>query len=124
MVDPLATYCSILQRSVEVCDNLSALYEPDAATDWANRTLMQTASMRMAFAERLIDPELTAGQTIAVVGVMDRYLDNHWSDYERLIKPDPAKHQQMLQLHAALRALMDETGALTNALLEGQQTGT
>jgi hypothetical protein len=116
MVDPLATYCSILQRSVEVCDNLSALYEPDAATDWANRTLMQTASMRMAFAERLIDPELTAGQTIAIVGVMDRYLDNHWSDYERLIKPDPAKHQQMLQLHAELRALMDEVGALTNAL--------
>lgn len=118
MVDSLVTYCSILQRGVKVCDALSALYKPDAAIDWASRTLMQTANMRMAFDERLIDPELTVEQTSSVTGIMDRYLDNHWADYNQFIKPDQAKHQQLLQLHAALRVLMDETGALTNALLK------
>ena len=116
MVDPLATYCSILQRGVELCDALSALYQPDAAVDWASRTLMQTGSMRMALADRLANPKLTAGQTLAVVGVIDRYLDSHYSDYEKLIKPDPAKHQQMLQLHAALKALIDEIAPIHNAL--------
>ena len=75
MVDPLVTYCSILQRGVEVCDALSALYQPDAAIDWANRTLMQNANMRMAFNDRLTDPELTVEQTSSVSGIMDRYLE-------------------------------------------------
>jgi hypothetical protein len=49
MVDRLATYCSILERSIIVCDALLALYAPDGALDWASRTLMQTANVRMAW---------------------------------------------------------------------------
>jgi hypothetical protein len=123
MVDRLATFCNTLQRSIAVCDALTALYAPDAAIDWANRTLMQTASMRMAFADRLIDPELTPEQTSSVTGLISRYLDNHWADYDRFIRPDPAKHQQMLQLHEALQALMNEVGALTNVLDEERRAG-
>jgi hypothetical protein len=118
MVDRLATYCNFLKRGVELCDAISALYAPDAAIDWASRTLMETANTRMAFADRLINSRLTPEQTSSVTALISRYLDNHWADYDRFIKPDPAKHQQMLQLHAALQALMEEVGALTNVLDE------
>ncbi|MGI4733907.1 MAG: hypothetical protein ACRYG7_01885 [Janthinobacterium lividum] len=120
MVDILATYCSILRRGIEICDEISALYQPDWAIDWASRTLMQTAAMRIAFADRLNDPELMAEQTSSVTKIIDHYLDNHWADYDRFIKPDPTKHQQVLQLHSALKTLMDEVVELTNALLKAE----
>ena len=116
MVDLLAVYCNILRRGIEVCDALSALYQSDAAIDWAERSLTQTASMRMAFADRLANPKLTVGQTSSVTGIIDHYLDNHWADYDRFIKPDPAKHQQLLQLHAALKSLMEEIAPIHNTL--------
>lgn len=116
MVDRLATFCSILERSIVVCDALSALYAPDAAIDWANRTLMETANVRMSLAARLAKPDLDLEETGIVIGLIRRYLDGHWADYEKFIKPDPAKHQQLLQLHAALQALMEEIFLIDIAL--------
>ena len=121
MVDSLATYCSILQRSVEICDKLSALYEPDAAIDWANRTLMQTANTRMGLADRLINLDLDLEETNIVIGLISRYLDGHWADYIDLPKPDPAKREQVLQLHAVLQALMEEVAPIGVALYNERQ---
>jgi hypothetical protein len=58
MADRLATFCSYLTRSVELCDALSAVYAPDAALDWASRTLMQIANLRMSLADRLANPQV------------------------------------------------------------------
>jgi hypothetical protein len=116
MADLLATYCDILRRGVKLIDALSALYQPDASIDWAGRTLTHNANVRMAFADRLINPELTINQVASVRGIISHYLDNHWADYDQFIKPDPDKHQQILQLHAKLQALMDETVLISNTL--------
>ncbi|MGI4733908.1 MAG: hypothetical protein ACRYG7_01890 [Janthinobacterium lividum] len=40
MVDSLATYLTLLQRGIAMCDTLAKVYEPDIAQDWAGRTLM------------------------------------------------------------------------------------
>lgn len=67
MADFLTTYCNILRRGVELIDALSALYQPDAAIDWASRTLTQNANVRMAFADRLIGPEFTETQIYLII---------------------------------------------------------
>ena len=121
MADRLATFCSILQRSVEVCDALSALYQPDAALNWANQTLMETANVRMAFADRLVEPDLDLEETSIIVRLISHYLDGHWADYIDLPKPDPAKHEQVLQLHAALQSLMEEVAPINIALRAERQ---
>lgn len=116
MADRLATFCSILQRGVELCDALSALYAPDTAIDWANRTLMETANVRMSLADRLNNPELTPEQTSSVTGLIRHYLEGHLADYIDIPKPDPIRHEQVLQLHTALQTLMEEVFPLTIAL--------
>jgi hypothetical protein len=106
----------VLQRSVEVCDALTALYAPDAAIDWANCTLMQTANVCMSLANRLAKPELNLEETGIVIRLISRYLDGHWADYLEITKPDPAKREQILQLHAAAKALMEEVFPIDIAL--------
>jgi hypothetical protein len=39
-----------------------------------------------------------------------------------LITPNPAKHQQVLQLHAAFKALMEEIFLITIALQKERET--
>lgn len=116
MADRLATYCNILQRGVELCDSLSALYAPDAALDWANRTLTETANVRMGLADRLANPKLTDVHVGIVMTIIDRYLDGHWADYLNLPKPDSTKRTQVLELHESLTALMNEVAAFYNTL--------
>jgi hypothetical protein len=118
MADFLTAYCDILRRGVELIDALSALYQPDADIDWASRTLTHNANVRMAFADRLINPKFTDNQISSVVSIISHYLDNHWADYDQFIKPDPSKHQQMVLLHAKLKALMDEAISLANTAFE------
>lgn len=116
MVAPLATYVDILRRGITLCDALSSLYEPDVAIDWANRTLRQTSTLRMSLTERLTDPQLTLIEASTLVGSISHYLDSHWADYQEVPKPDPAKHVQVVQLHAGLEALMNEMAPIYNAL--------
>ena len=118
MVAPLTTYVDILRRGITLCDALSSLYEPDVAIDWANRTLMQTSTLRMSLTERLADPQLTLIEASTLVGSISHYLDSHWADYQKFPKPDPAKHAQVVQLHAGLEALMNEMAPIYNALRE------
>lgn len=62
----------------------------------------------MGLAGRLAKPKLNPEETGVVIGLISRYLDGYWADYIDLPKPDPAKREQVLQLHAALKALMEE----------------
>jgi hypothetical protein len=116
MVDSLPTYLALLERGVTLCDTLARVYEPDIAQDWANRTLMQIGSLRMGLAGRLANPKLTTEHTLAVIGLIDRYIDSHWADYLELPTANPAKRAQVLELHQALTALMNEVAELHNAL--------
>jgi hypothetical protein len=54
-------------------------------------------------------------------GLISRYLDSHWADYIDLPKPDSAKREQVLQLHAALQSLMDEVAPIDVALYYERQ---
>ena len=116
VVDPLATYLALLQRGVTLFDTLAKVYEPDMAIDWANRTLMQIGNTRMGLADRMIDPELLEVHTLAVVGLISRYIDGHWADYMEIPKPDPAKRAQIVELHEKLTALMNEVVDFHNTL--------
>jgi hypothetical protein len=118
MVDSLTTYLALLKRGITLCDTLARVYEPDIAQDWASRTLMQIGSLRMGFADRLANPKLTVAHTLAVIGLISRYLDSHWADYMEFPKPDPAKRARVLDLHEDLTALMNEVGPIYNALRE------
>jgi hypothetical protein len=51
----------------------------------------------------------------------DKYLDGHWADYIDLPKPDPAKRERVLQLHAALQSLMDEVTPISLELYNERQ---
>ena len=53
-----------------------------------------------------------------VTGIIDRYIDSHWADYLEFPKPDPAKRARVLELHEDLTAVMNEMGAITNALYD------
>ncbi|RZK28934.1 MAG: hypothetical protein EOO63_10135 [Hymenobacter sp.] len=112
----------LLQRGVALSDALVRVYEPDATIDWANRTLMQLGNLRMGFTSRLANPQLTAGQTLAVMGNIDRHIDSHWADYQELPRPDAAKRAQVLALHETLTALMNEMADLHNALFVDNQS--
>ena len=118
MVDYLSTYLNLLQRGVTLCDTLAKIYEPDITYDWASRTLMQIGNMRMGMADRMINPKLTDTHTSLVTGIIDRYIDGHWADYLEIPKPDPAKRARVLELHEDLTAVMNEMGAITNALYD------
>ena len=114
----LPTYLSLLQSGVILLDTLAKVYEPDMAIDWANRTLMQIGNMSMGMADRMINPKLTDTHTSLVTGIIDRYIDGHWADYLEIPKPDPAKRARVLELHEDLTAVMNEMGAITNALYD------
>jgi hypothetical protein len=101
----------LLQRGVALCDTLARVYEPDIAQDWANRTLMQIGSLRMSLADRLASPKLTVAHTLAVTGLISRYLNSHWVDYMEFPKPEPAKRARVLELHEDLTAVMNEVRA-------------
>jgi hypothetical protein len=118
MVDFLPAYLASLKRGVGLCDTLAKVYEPDMSEDWASRTLMQIGSLRMGFADRLANPKLTVAHTLAVIGLISRYLDSHWADYMEFPKPDPAKRARVLDLHEDLTAVMNEVGPIYNALRE------
>ena len=116
MVDPLATYLALLQRGVTLFDTLAKVYEPDMAEDWASRTLMQIGNTRMGLADRMAKPKLLEVHTLAVMGLIDRYIDSHWADYMEFPKPNPAKRAQVLELHEKLTAVMNEVVDFHNAL--------
>ena len=118
MVDYLPTYLALLERGVALCDTLAKVYEPDIAQDWASRTLMQIGNTRMGLAGRMSISKLTDTPTTLVTGLIDRYIDGHWADYLELPKPDPAKRARVLELHEDLTAVMNEMGAITNALYD------
>jgi hypothetical protein len=119
MVDSLPTYLALLERGVTLCDTLARVYEPDIAQDWANRTLMQIGSLRMGLAGRLANPKLTTEHTLAVIGLIDRYIDSHWADYLELPTANPAKRAQVLEIHEALTAVMNGVGPIYNTLRAG-----
>ena len=116
MVASLPEYLTLLARGVALCDTLAKVYEPDSAQDWASRTLMQIGSLRMGLADRLANPKLTAVHTLAVMGLIDRYIDSHWADYLELPTPDPAKRARVVELHKELTTLMNEVADLHNEL--------
>ncbi|RZK28935.1 MAG: hypothetical protein EOO63_10140 [Hymenobacter sp.] len=120
MVDLLTTYLGLLQRGVALCDTLARVYEPDATLDWASRTLMQLGNMRMGLAGRLASPKLTPEQTSVVIGLISRYIDSHWADYQELPRPDAAKRAQVLELHEELTAVMNGVGTIDNAIYPSQ----
>lgn len=116
MVDSLSVYLALLQRGVTLCDTLAKVYEPDIAEDWADRTLMQIANLRMGLADRLANPKLTDVHVGIVMTIIDRYIDGHWADYINLPKPDSAKRTWVLELHESLTALMNEVADFYNTL--------
>ena len=118
MVDFLNAYLALLQRGVTLYDTLAKVYEPDMAIDWANRTLMQIGSTRMGLADRMANPKLIDIQTLAVIGIISRYLDSHWADYVDFPKPDPTKRARVLELHEDLKVVMNGVGAIYNILRE------
>lgn len=122
MVDLLTTYLATLQRGMDLCNMLAKVYEPDMSEDWANRTLMQISSLRIGLADRLAAPKLTVAHTLAVIGLISRYLDSHWADYIDFPKSEPAKRARVLELHEHLTAVMNEIGQVYNALLEDSST--
>jgi hypothetical protein len=73
---------------------------------------MQIGSLRMGLADRLANPKLTIAHTVAVTGLISRYLDSHWADYMEFPKPEPAKRARVLELHEDLTAVMNEVGPL------------
>lgn len=82
---------------------------------------MQTANTRMGLAGRLAKPKLNLEETGVVIGLISRYLDGHWADYIGLPKPDPAKREQVLQLHATFQSLMEEVAPIDVALYYERQ---
>ena len=118
MVDYLPTYLALLERGITLFDTLAKVYEPDSTYDWASRTLMQIGNTRMGLAGRMSISKLTDTPTTLVTGLISRYMDSHWADYLELPKPDPAKRARVLELHEDLTAVMNEMGAITNALYD------
>lgn len=120
MVEYLPAYQRLLQRALAVLDALLALYAPDqrAEGDWAARSLLHTQQQRSSLAQRLAQPPapLTAEDTSTVTVSLGHYLDSHWADYQQLPTPDPAKRAQLLALHAALEAVLQDLAPLHNAL--------
>ncbi|RZL09167.1 MAG: hypothetical protein EOO62_14340 [Hymenobacter sp.] len=121
MVDILAAYCAALQHGLTLFDALARIYEPDAALDWASRTLMQISNQRVALTSRLAKPMLTVEHTLAMMTTIDRYLDSHWADYLEFPKPDPTKRTQVLELHKGLTTVINEVGPLYNTLRKDVQ---
>ncbi|RZL09165.1 MAG: hypothetical protein EOO62_14330 [Hymenobacter sp.] len=108
--DILATYQSVVRRAIDVFTAIIALYEPDihSERDWADITVSQATTQREGLQQRLFSTSIKEAHALTLMGTLGHYLDAHWADYERLM-PDPAKRQQVEQLHAQLKALMDET---------------
>jgi hypothetical protein len=123
MVDYLPEYQRLLHRALAILDELLALYAPDQRTegDWAARCLLQTQQQRSSLVQRLAQPptSLTAEDTSAVNVSLGHYLDGHWADYQQLPAADPTKRAQLLALHAALEAVLQELAPLHNALRAG-----
>lgn len=107
--DGLAIYQHVLRRAIDVFTAIITLYEPDvrAPRDWADITVSEATSQRRELQQRLLATTLKAVSTMTLVSTISHYLDTHWADYERIM-PDPAKRQQVEQLHATLEALMKE----------------
>jgi restriction endonuclease S subunit len=53
---------------------------------------------------------------MTLVSTLGHYLDTHWTDYERVLTPNPVKRQQIEQLHATLEGLMKEIAPLNKTL--------
>jgi hypothetical protein len=120
MVDYLPEYLRLLQRALAILDELLALYTPDqqAEGDWAARCVLHTQQQRSSLAQRLAQPptSLTAADTSTVTVSLGHYLDSHWADYQQLPTADPTKRAQLLALHRALEAVMNDLALLHNAL--------
>ena len=116
MVDYLPEYLRLLQRALAILDELLALYTPDqqAEGDWAARCVLHTQQQRSSLAQP--PTSLTAEDTSTVTVSLGHYLDSHWADYQQLPTADPTKRAQLLALHRALEAVMNDLALLHNAL--------
>jgi hypothetical protein len=121
--DGLATYQSVLHRAIDVFTSIIEIYQPDihSPCDWADITVSEATSQRNGLRERLAILKLSTIYTVSLVSTLGHYLDTHWADYERVLTPNPAKRQQVEQLHATLENLIKEIAPLSNALKAQEQ---
>lgn len=118
MVDYTDQYKQLLQRAVNVFEQLIQLYTPDlqAGKAWAVATVAEAQTKRNGFLERLAKPTLSSAYTGTFVSSIMRFLDEHWPDPTRWTQTDPAKAERIEQLHAELKAIMSATAPIHNAL--------
>ena len=141
MVDNLAAlaysekYNALLVRAMAAFESLAALYAPQAqagnayAVSCANESVnrRQITSDYLLPAGHGLSVEMTSTFNVSLL----HYLDEHWADYA-LYPPgntaeigypvyDPIKQEEVVRLHAELKAVMLGIGEITNALsLKGQ----
>lgn len=120
MVNYLEDYKRLLQKGVDVYDQIIQLYTPDkrAERDWADITLMQARTKRNGFLERLATPpaKVTAENTSPLMLSIGHFIDDHWADYQELPAANPEKRTRVEQLHAELEQIANGIGQIYNAV--------
>lgn len=120
--DGLASYQSVVRRAIEVFTAIIILYEPDIRSerDWADITVSEATSQCRELQLRLTIPQFGSVYTTTLASTIEHYADTHRADYD-MFMPNPDKRQQVVQLHATLRALADELTPVSNTLLQQER---
>ena len=129
-------YNALLLRAVAACEDLMALYEPDAQAGnvYAANCATEAATRRQVTLNFRAPSwsMLSVATTSVFIVSMAHYLDTHWADYglypsgnaEGAGHPtyDPKKRQTLERLHAELEAVMNGIGEISNALRDSSTT--
>lgn len=123
-------YNVLLARAMTVLESLAALYAPEAqaGNTYAIRCANESVNRRQITSDYLLPAghrlsvEITSTFNVSLL----HYLDEHWADYalyppgnkEEIGYPvyAPIKHEEVVRLHAELKAVMHGIGEITNAL--------
>lgn len=120
--DGLSIYQSVVRRAIEVFMALIALYEPDIRSerDWADITVSESQTQLDGLRQRLTIPQFASVYTTTLASTLGHYADVHRGDY-KMFMPNPDKRQQVVRLHATLRALADELAPVSITLLQQER---